>query len=1090
MPSVGESRREAHMRRAIRAVLKDGARCVAVVCGAWHVPAIDDAARAAVKVGTDAATLRGLPKVKVASAWVPWTHRRLTSRSGYGAGVDSPGWYHHVFDHPGADGVARFFVDTAHHLRDHGLPASPDHLIAGTRLADTLAALRDRPRPGLREVLDAADAVLGNVDLVLSEIVIGDALGAVPAEAPQVPLAKDLAKLQKSARLRPSAEIVTVEVDLRTPTGLRKSHLLHRLLALGVPWGVPEEGRGSSGTFRETWRLAWEPELSIRLVERAGYGTTVEAASTARLLESTAAATSLPELVGLLELALFADLPDAIEPSVRRLAERAAHDPDLGHLMDVAGPLASALRYGDVRATDASSLRAVFDGIVVRICAGLVPACDRLDDDAAAEMVERLTDVQTALAMLDHGARRRSFPNALVQLGHRHPHRHGLISGRATRLLHDAGIWTARQVDQRLGQALSGGATPAEGAAFVEGFLAGSGTVLLHDTELLDVVDRWLSSLTTDAFDAVLALLRRTFGGFEAAERRQLMALLTGGDLRRVTGFGSDVDPTRAADALRTVRHLLGLAVHTDTPLTPPSLSSVTSASESPTMPRPEPSSVPRAESASTARPGGSTTTWVELPQVSAAERRRRWRLVLGAAAETGVSDDQSAETGVSDDQSAETLSADGQSAEMVSADGHPFPDFDDSAPDVDGESSKSGNGPSVDDSVPGAGGRSSTPGGGRGGGRGDGIRRDDPAPGRGGESSRGGPGDLTGGEQRGPGEQGGQRGPGGQRAQGGRQGPVPLTGDDARIDAALGALYDRDERTGGPGRRSAGTRRGGLGRSKPGVVRWLGDIRRYFPSPVVQVLQRDAVERLDLQQLLLEPELLDSIEPDLGLVTVLVELNRVMPDETRATARHVITTVLARIEARLADQTRQAVRGALARGASTRRPRPGDVDWQRTIHANLRHWIPERRTLVPEQLVGHGRRQQSLAKDVVIAVDQSGSMAESVVYASLFAGVLAQLPTLRTTFVAFDTAITDLTPFLHDPVEVLFGVQLGGGTDIATALGYCQQRIERPRESVLVLISDLFEGGNGDVMRRRIGDLVTAGVRVIVLLALSDDGA
>lgn len=560
VPSIAEERREAHMRRAIRTARKDGFERIAVVCGAWHVPAIDDASLARVKVGTDAATLRGLKKAKTTTAWVPWTHRRLTSRSGYGAGVDSPGWYEHVFNHPGTDGVARFFVGTAHHLRKRGLAASPDDLIAGTRLADTLAALRGRPRVGLGEVLDAADAVLGNVDLVMSEVVIGDALGSVPPEAPQVPLARNLAKLQKSARLKPSADDTTVEVDLRTPTGLKKSHLLHRLLALGIPWGVPEEGRGSSGTFRETWRLSWEPELSIRLIERAGYGTTVEGAATVRLLESVASAESLAELVGFLELALFADLGGVIEPSVRRLAERAANDPNLGHLMDAAVPLANALRYGDVRSTDGTALRALFDGLVIRICAGLVPACDRLDNGAAADMVERLTAVQTALATLDHEARHRSFLNALVQLASRGPHRHSLISGRATRLLHDAGAWTAAQVDQRLGQALSGGTEPADGAAFVQGFLAGSGTVLLHDSDLLNVVDRWLASLTPDGFDAVLPLLRRTFGGFEAAERRQIMALLDGGDVHRITGFGANIDDERAAAALVTVRHLLGLA--------------------------------------------------------------------------------------------------------------------------------------------------------------------------------------------------------------------------------------------------------------------------------------------------------------------------------------------------------------------------------------------------------------------------------------------------------------------------------------------------------------------------------------------------
>ena len=554
--SMGEERREAHMRRAIRAVIKDGHESIAVVCGAWHVPALDVAAHA---VKTDTATLRGLPKVKVAAAWVPWTHRRLTQASGYGAGVVSPGWYRHVFNHPGPDGVARFFVDAARVLRDRGLSASPDHLIGATRLADSLAAMRGRPRPGLAEVLDAADSVMGGLDLVRNELVVGDALGAVPEHAPQVPLARDLAKAQKTARLKPDAAVKTVEVDLRTPTGLRKSHLLHRLLALGVPWGVPEEGRGSSGTFRETWRVAWEPELSIRLVERSGYGTTVASAASARLIERGREASDLTGLISVLEAALFADLPGAVQPCVARLAERAANDPDIGELMDAVVPLANALRYGDVRGTDASSMRTVFDGIVVRILAGAAVACRQLDDDAAVVMVERLAGVQSALAVLGHPVRERDFPAVLDQLASAR-NVHGLVQGRATRLLHDGGAWQTIDVEHRLSQALSPGTPPVVGAAFIEGFLAGSGTVLVHDADLLGVVDRWLSSLTPVAFDAVLVLLRRTFGGFEAAERRQMMTLLMGQMAARDVGFGTDVDPVRSAEALRTVRHLLGLA--------------------------------------------------------------------------------------------------------------------------------------------------------------------------------------------------------------------------------------------------------------------------------------------------------------------------------------------------------------------------------------------------------------------------------------------------------------------------------------------------------------------------------------------------
>jgi hypothetical protein len=308
------------------------------------------------------------------------------------------------------------------------------------------------------------------------------------------------------------------------------------------------------------------------------------------------------------------------------------------------------------------------------------------------------------------------------------------------------------------------------------------------------------------------------------------------------------------------------------------------------------------------------------------------------------------------------------------------------------------------------------------------------------------------------------------------------------RVDAALGAVYDSAGERRSQGRGSG--RSGGLGRSAPRVARWLGDIRRYFPRPVVQVMQRDAIDRLDLKQLLLEPELLESIEPDLHLVTLLVELNHLLPDETRATARQVVAQVLADLERRLGDRTRVAVHGALARANRSRRPRPGDIDWLRTVHANLRHYQPQYGTVIPERLVGFGRRRQSLARDVIVAVDQSGSMADSVVYASLFGSVLAQLPALRTRLVVFDTAVTDLTPVLHDPVDVLFGVQLGGGTDIAQALGYVRRIVSRPADTVLVLISDLFEGGNPDLLRARILELTRAGVHVLVLLALSDEGA
>ena len=560
VPSIGEERREAHMRKRIRAAIKDGHGTVAVVCGAWHVPALDVTAAGATTATADNATLRGLPKVKVAVSWVPWTHERLATASGYGAGVRSPGWYDHVFRHPGADGVARFFVDAARLLRAADMSASPDHLIAATRMADTLATMRGRPRPGLDEVLDAADTVMGGLPLVRRQLVVGTAIGSVPDGAPQVPLARDLAKRQRAARLKPDADDRLIELDLRTPNGLRRSHLLHQLNAIGVPWGSLEQGRGSSGTFRETWNLAWRPEWSIRVIEYAGHGTTVEHAATNRLVDRSVTAGTLIEIARALDLALLASLPEAVDPIVQQLATRAANDPDVGQLMAALGPLAQAQRYGDVRSTDAIAVGSVFDGLVVRVLAGVVPACSSLDDDASTLMVERLSGVQQALALVDHRARRRAFPEVLERLSDGAGH--GRVHGRATRILHDSGRWDSHQVELRLGRALSPGTPPAVGAAFVEGFLAGSGTVLIHDADLWAVVDRWLSSLTPQAFDETVPLLRRTFGSFESAERRQLGRLMAGEQRQLLTGFGPDLDDARVIAALRTVRYLLGLPVH------------------------------------------------------------------------------------------------------------------------------------------------------------------------------------------------------------------------------------------------------------------------------------------------------------------------------------------------------------------------------------------------------------------------------------------------------------------------------------------------------------------------------------------------
>lgn len=306
----------------------------------------------------------------------------------------------------------------------------------------------------------------------------------------------------------------------------------------------------------------------------------------------------------------------------------------------------------------------------------------------------------------------------------------------------------------------------------------------------------------------------------------------------------------------------------------------------------------------------------------------------------------------------------------------------------------------------------------------------------------------------------------------------VLLSADDARRDLALQELYGA-ERNG----------RGGMGASSPRVARWLGDIRGYFPSSVVQVMQADAMDRLGLRQLLLEPEMLRTVQPDVGLVSTLLGLGRVIPEHSRETARTVVRQVTAQLEERLRARTIQAVTGALNRAARTRRPRHRDIDWNRTIAANLRNYQPAYRTVVPERLVGHARRSTEIQREIILCIDQSGSMAESVVYSSVFGAVLSSLRAVRTRMVVFDTEVVDLTEDLDDPVDVLFGVQLGGGTDINRALAYCQGQISRPDETILVLISDLYEGGIAEEMLRRAAAIVGTGATMIALLALSDTG-
>lgn len=392
--------REAYMRLQVRAAQREFGDEVAVVCGAWHVPAL----RQKTTVAADRALLKGLPKVKADMTWVPWTYRRLARASGYGAGIDSPGWYGHLFGAPDRP-VERWMTKVAGLLRDEDRIVSSAHVIEAVRLAETLAAMRGRPLPGLSETTDAVRAVMCEgsdvpLALVRDRLVVGDVLGEVPRSAPAVPLQRDLDRIQRRLRLKPEALERELELDLRKENDAERSRLLHRLRLLGVEWGAPVASRGSTGTFRETWRLRWEPELSVRVAEAGVWGTTVFGAATAKAEADALAAQDLADVTALAERCLLAELPDALPTVMRVLADRAALDADVGHLAQALPALVRSLRYGDVRGTDTAALTEVAAGLAERVFVGLPPACAALDADAAEEMRRHVDAVHGAVGLL------------------------------------------------------------------------------------------------------------------------------------------------------------------------------------------------------------------------------------------------------------------------------------------------------------------------------------------------------------------------------------------------------------------------------------------------------------------------------------------------------------------------------------------------------------------------------------------------------------------------------------------------------------------------------------------------------------------
>ena len=554
-----EEWREAHMRQSIRAAEKEFSN-IAVVCGAWHVPALENVPAAK----DDAAALKNLPRLKVNATCIPWTHSRLALQSGYRAGVESPGWYHHLWTAKN-EPITRWMVKIARLLRKEDLDASSAHIIEAVRLAEALASLRDRPFPGLAELNEATFSVFCHgsdlpLQLIHRKLIVGDQMGAVPEDAPRVPLQQDVAAEQKSVRLKADSEQRDLDLDLRNETDLRRSLLLHRLRLIGILWGQQSKAQRGKGTFHELWRIAWEPEFDITLIERASWGNTLADAASFYACHLADEAKALPDLTGLLDRCLPADLPKAAERVMARVQEQAAVSTDVFELMAALPALANIVRYGNVRGTDTAMVGQIVAGLAARICVGLPSACASLNDDAAQVAVKAIAEVHSAVALLQVQEMTAEWHRVLAHLADQSGV-HGAIAGRCTRFLLQAAVLSTEQGAAHFSMALSRAADPAYSAAWVEGFLEGSGILLVNDEALWQIVDDWVSALNEEHFTQQLPILRRTFATFQSPERRALGERVARGDQPQSQSKAAraGLDHHRAARALPLLAQLLGL---------------------------------------------------------------------------------------------------------------------------------------------------------------------------------------------------------------------------------------------------------------------------------------------------------------------------------------------------------------------------------------------------------------------------------------------------------------------------------------------------------------------------------------------------
>jgi hypothetical protein len=550
-----EEYREAHMRKMIRQAQREMYTNIAVVCGAWHVPALINMP----KQKEDNELLKGLPKVKTECTWIPWTYDRLSFSSGYGAGIHSPGWYEHIWNYPQDDGT-RWMSRVASLFREEGMDTSVAHVIEAVRLAETLAALRGKSKSGLEELSEATLSVLCNgepamMELIHRKLIVSDRLGEVPTEVPRPPLQIDLEKWQKSLRIQPIAGYKDYTLDLRKEMDLARSVLLHRLIILGIEWGMLTVASGK-GTFKEQWRLEWIPEFSVRLIEKGSWGNTVEEAANSFLVHSTSTSTSINQIAAALETALPAELHAAVETLIRKLNDLSAASSDVLQLIGPVPALVRVARYGNVRKTDSELVLQILRSMIARICIGLPNATIGINDEAAEELVRPVSEINNAVSLLQEEELTHAWQKALTAIAEA-DNSAMILGGYSTRLLADRTVLSGDELSRLFHFRMS--LAPEQSASWLEGFLKGSGSILLLDENLWRLVNEWVESVNPETFIGILPLLRRTFADFTPPEKRKIGEKVRSGKSSRVAIVDNTINISRARKGIPVVMELLGI---------------------------------------------------------------------------------------------------------------------------------------------------------------------------------------------------------------------------------------------------------------------------------------------------------------------------------------------------------------------------------------------------------------------------------------------------------------------------------------------------------------------------------------------------